>query len=155
MTPRSWLLIVAQLTFFLPVAQAGILEDLLARPAIQALLGRQSDIQGMLQKCVDSAYRKRNEASCQQVEDANRLAKVPPELRAVLAVPASAASIRELCLAAQVTPARNSYLCAELTKGDLGFAALVQSADKARALAAEEARQAKEQAAMKDRQLDR
>lgn len=141
---RFLTLLAALLMNCMPNAHAGVIEELLARPAIQALLGRNPDLQARVQRCVDPAYRKSNATSCQVAEDAHRLAKIPPELRAVLAVPASATSIRELCLAAQGTPARSSYLCAELAKGDLGFAALAQ-----------QDREAKERAAMQDRQLDR
>ena len=45
--------------------------------------------------------------------------------RTVLATPASAVSIGELCLAVQSGPAQNSYLCAELAKADIGFKALM------------------------------
>jgi len=109
-----------------PVAQAGILEDLLARPAIQALLGRQPDMQNMVRNCTDPTYRARNLNACVQSDQASRLALVPAELRAVLAVPASAASLREVCLAVQSTPVQNSRLCAELSKADSGFQVLAE-----------------------------
>lgn len=125
------------------VARAGLIEDLLARPAIQSLLG-QPDLKALMQRCSDASYRQKNAAICQQVEAANRLARIPPEVRSLLASPASAASIRELCLAVQVTSARNSYLCKELTIADLDFAALARNADTAR-----------QQQQVQDRQLDR
>ncbi|GEM_PF-1438088 len=104
-----------------PVANAGVMEELLALPAIQSLLGRLPDVQATLQRCADVRYKQRNAGLCQQAESASRLAKMPLELRAVLAVPAASASIRELCLAVQSGPTQNSYLCAELAKADLGF----------------------------------
>jgi len=105
-----------------PVAHAGVIEELLALPAIQSLLGRLPDVQATLQRCAsEGRYRQRNAAVCQQAENASRLAKMPLELRAVLAMPAASASIRELCLAVQSGPTQNSYLCAELAKADLGF----------------------------------
>lgn len=119
------------LALMLPSAHAGLLEDLLALPAIQALLGRQPDIQTVLKRCADARYRQANAASCQQAEQADRLARVPAELRAVLAVPAAAASLRELCLSAQAGPLRSSYLCAELGKADQSFLLLAEQQRKA------------------------
>lgn len=110
---------------FAPLVQAGVLEDLLAVPAIQALLGRAPDLQAAVQKCADAKYRQRNAAACQQAEQAARLARVPPELRAVLAVPASSASLRDLCLTAQGAKTQDSYLCIELGKADTPFRSLM------------------------------
>jgi len=135
-------------------AYAGVIEDLLARPAIQALLGR-PDLATVVQRCTDATYRQKNLGACQQADEANRLARIPPELRTLLASPVAAASIRELCLAAQVTPARNTYLCKELTAGDLGFAAMAKNAEIARQQAEAAEKAAKDQAAIQDRQLDR
>ena len=115
-----------------PLANAGVLEDLLAIPAIQSLLGRTPDLQATVQRCTDARYRQRNATACQQADQAARLAKVPPELRAVLAVPASSASLRELCLMAQGTVVRGTYLCAELGKADTSFKTLMdQQRDEA------------------------
>ena len=116
----------ALLLAFAPQTQAGVLEDLLAVPAIQALLGRAPDLQAAVQKCADAKYKQRNANACLQAENAARLAKVPAELRAVLAVPASAASLRDLCLAVQQTKVQETYLCAELGKADTGFKSLVE-----------------------------
>lgn len=135
-------------------AHAGVIEDLLARPAIQALLGRQ-DLGTIVQRCTDAVYRQANITSCQLADEANRLARMPLELRLVLARPAAAASIRELCLAAQVTPARDTYLCKELAAADLEFAAMSKRADVARQQAEAQEKAAKEQAAIQDRQLGR
>ena len=110
----------------IPAAQAGILEDLLASPAIQSLLVRVPELQATLQRCTDARYRQRNTASCVQAENAARLARVPPEVRAVLSVPASAASLRALCLAVQQTNMQETYLCAELGKADTGFKSLIE-----------------------------
>ena len=106
-------------------ARAGIIEDLLAVPAIQSLLGRIPEVQATVQRCADATYRARNTAICQRAEEAARLANMPPVLRTVLATPASAVSIGELCLAVQSGLAQNSYLCAELAKADIGFKALM------------------------------
>ena len=110
----------------MPLGQAGIIEDLLAVPAIQALLGRQLEIQPLVQRCGDARFKQRNVKLCQQAEEASRLAKMPIELRAVMSNPTTAASMRELCLAVQAAPARNSYLCAELAKADVGFRAQME-----------------------------
>jgi len=116
-----------------PLAHAGFLEDLLARPAIQNLLGRQSDLQVTVRNCTNAAFRQRNLAGCEQAEQAARLAAMPPELRAVMSVPASSASLRELCLIAQSTPQKNTHLCAELFKADAGFKTLAEEAQRASA----------------------
>lgn len=123
-------LAIVMLSFW-PIAQASLIEDLLGRPAIQALLG-QPDLRALIQRCADASYRQKNLGTCQQVDEANRLAKIPPEVRALLAKPASAASIRELCLAVQVLPARNTYLCKELANADLDFAAMAKKAEMSR-----------------------
>ena len=64
-------------------------------------------------------------ATRQQAEQAARLAKVPPELRAVLAVPAASTSLRDLCLAVQASKTQETYLCAELGKADTSFKSLM------------------------------
>ena len=113
-----------------PVAHAGFLEDLLARPSIQALLGRQPDLQTTVKNCANAAFRQRNVAACDQADQAAKLAAMPPELRAVMSVPASSASLRELCLTAQTTPAKNSHLCSELFKADSSFKTLADQQQK-------------------------
>lgn len=102
-------------------AQAGILEDLLAVPAIQALLGRLPELAPLVTRCENIAYKQRNLTLCQQAAQAAQLAKMPPELRAVMATPPAAASLRELCLAAIGRPAYDGYLCSELYKFDETF----------------------------------
>jgi len=116
-----------------PLAHAGFLEDLLARPAIQRLLGREAELQITVKNCADANFRQRNLAACQQAEQAARLAAMPPELRAVMSVPASSASLRELCIVAQGTPQKNSHLCAELFKVETGFKAMAEEAQRAKA----------------------
>ena len=106
-------------------AHAGIVEELLAVPAIQSLLGRVPELQAAVQRCANAGFRQRNIAICEQAEAAARLARIPPELRTLLSNPAAASSIRELCLAVQSGALQNSYLCAELAKADIGFRALM------------------------------
>ena len=106
-------------------ARAGIVEDLLAVPAIQSLLGRVPELQAVVRKCADAKYKQPNAKVCQQAEDASRLAKVPVELRSVLSNPVTAASIRELCLAVRGNPAQNTFICAELYKADSSFKLLM------------------------------
>ena len=124
----------AALLVFAPSAPAGVLEDLLAIPAIQSLLGRAPELQATVQRCADTRYRQRNATVCLQAEQAARLARVPPELRAVLAVPTASASLRDLCLTAQGTKIQETYLCVELGKADTTFKTLM---DQRRAEAAQ------------------
>ena len=105
-------------------AQAGILEDLLAVPAIQSLLGRLPELPVITRNCAEPTFKQRNATFCQQAEDAARLANMPAELRLLMAQPKSAASLRELCLAVLGRPIQNSYLCAELAKAETGFNSL-------------------------------
>jgi len=109
-----------------PAAQAGIIEDLLAMPAIQAWLGRVPELAPLVQRCDDVNYRQRNLELCQQAAQAAQLARMPPELRAVMASPPAAASLRELCVAAIGKPAYNGYLCTQLYQYDENFKALSQ-----------------------------
>jgi hypothetical protein len=102
-------------------AQAGIIEDLLAVPAIQSLLGRLPELPNLVRNCQDAGYKQRNLAFCQQAEQAALLAKMPIELRAVMARKDSADSLRELCVAAIGKLPKESYLCAELYKYDSDF----------------------------------
>lgn len=105
-------------------AQAGILEELLAVPAIQSLLGRLPELPVITRNCADPAFKQRNASFCQQAEDAARLANMPAELRLLMAQPRAAASLRELCLAVVGQPAQSSYLCAELIRAEAGFNSL-------------------------------
>lgn len=108
-----------------PVARAGVVEDLLAVPAIQSLLRRLPELAPLVKRCEDAAYRQRNQALCQQAEQAAQLAKMPAELRSVMSHAPSAKSLRELCVAAVGGSAQHSYLCAELYKYDATFKAQV------------------------------
>lgn len=114
-----------------PVAQAGIIEDLLAIPAIQSLLGKLPELQSVVMRCNDARYKQREAKLCQQAEEASRLARMPAELRFVMSNPTAAASMRELCLAVQSTPVRNSYLCVELARADVAFGVQVQQQQQA------------------------
>ena len=103
-------------------APAGALEDLLANPAIQSFLARQADLRAALARCGDARTRQQYPQLCQQADDANRLATMPPELRALMVHPAASASLRDICMSVQGTSAQESYLCAELFKADSVFA---------------------------------
>lgn len=111
-------------------AAAGKLEELLAIPAIQALLNKQVDLVTSLGRCTDAAYAQKNAVACQQAIQAQNLARLSPELRSILTKPALAASIRELCGVAYGTPKQNSVLCNELFVADPSY-----EADLARARA--------------------
>ena len=124
-------IIAAAFAATLNFAHAGVIEDLLAIPAIQSLLGRQPELAALANRCIDANYRQRNQATCKQAEEAVRLAKIPPEVRAVLARPAAAASLRELCLGVQATPLAATYLCSELGKAEVGFTALSEERRRA------------------------
>ncbi len=102
-------------------ATAVTLEELLANPAIQAWLNRQGDMAATVAMCRGRDYRARNAQRCQQAEDAQNLLTMAPELRLLLSRPATASSIRELCLGVQGMPMQNSYLCAELYRADAAF----------------------------------
>jgi hypothetical protein len=125
---KTCLKIIASIlmAFTLTAAHAGIVEELLKIPAIQAFLNRQPELQSIIQQCGNPTYKQQNAKFCQQAEEASRLAKMPFELRAVLSDPRSAASIRELCLAVLDRPAKGSYMCVELAKVDSSFNLLVQ-----------------------------
>lgn len=107
----------------LHTAQAGILEDLLALPAIQSLLNRTSELPSISRKCENIHFRLANGNLCLQATQATLLAKMSPQLRSLMAHAPSAQSIRELCVGAIGTPVQGSYLCAELAKTDSVFQA--------------------------------
>ncbi|MEO8542185.1 MAG: hypothetical protein ABI434_01315 [Burkholderiaceae bacterium] len=112
-------------------AQAGILEDLLAVPAIQALLGRSSELPTIARKCENVQFRTANNTFCQQARQAELLTKMPPQLRMLMAHAPSAQSLRQLCIGAIGTPTQGSYLCAELAKSDSVFQAQAQTQSQA------------------------
>jgi hypothetical protein len=116
-------------------AQPSRLEQLLANPAVQALLSRQGDLDSTVVKCRDAAFRRSNAAVCQQADDAIRITSLPVELRVLLSKPQSAASIRELCIGVQGMPMQESYLCAELFRAEPVFR---QQAEQARIQAAQD-----------------
>ena len=87
------------LALYIRAVQEGILEDLLASPAIQSLLVRVPALQATMQRCAKAKYQQRNTAACVRAENTARLAKVPLEMRALLSVPASDAALRDLYLA--------------------------------------------------------
>lgn len=118
----GWMLAIVMLAAQ-PAAQAGVIEDLLAIPAIQSLLGRLPELDPLVKRCENIAYRQRNLTLCQQATQAYQLARMPPELRAVMSTPLAAASLRELCLSAIGRPAYNGYLCTELSRFDESFKA--------------------------------
>jgi hypothetical protein len=101
-----------------PAVHAGVLEDLMALPAIQALLGRIPELAPLVARCENPSFRQANVATCEQAEQAAKIARAPSELRAVMASKPAAASLRALCLASTGTPAGSSYLCVELGKVD-------------------------------------
>ena len=101
---------------------AGALEDLLANPAIQSLLARQGDLRNALARCSDPRIRQQNQQLCLQADDANRLARMPIELRAILSNPVAADSLRELCMAVQGMQTQNTFLCTRLFEADPAFA---------------------------------
>ncbi len=136
MTSRFLCFLALGFTLAQPV-QAGPLEDLLANPTIQSLLNRQGDLSAGAVKCRDATFRSRNASLCQQTDDAQRLATMPVELRALLSRPATSNSIRELCMGVQGLPMQESYLCAELYRADPPFR---QQAEQQRANRAEQMR---------------
>ena len=115
--------ILLSLCLINPAAAAGKLEELLAIPAIQALLSKQVDLATSLGRCKDVAYAQKNTVACQQAIQAQNLARLSPELRSILTKPALAASIRELCGVAYGTPKQNSVLCNELFVADPSYEA--------------------------------
>lgn len=121
MKPLIKLTLVASLAASSAIAQAGIIEDLLAVPAIQSLLGRLPELSNLVRNCEDAAYKQRNLAFCQQAEQAALLAKMPIELRVVMARKETATSLRELCVTAIGKLPKESFLCAELYKYDADF----------------------------------
>ncbi len=123
---RILLVLILMLMSTISASHAGIVEELLALPAIQSMLGRVPELQATTQRCADAGYKLRNAKVCQQAVEASRLARMPPELRAAMANTTFAASMRELCLAVLTTPAANSYLCSELSKADASFRTLVE-----------------------------
>lgn len=104
---------------------AGVLEQILANPRVQALLGKPTEVVSALNLCKNDAYRAGNAQACADAVHTDSVLKLPIEMRTVMSYPQSAQSLRDLCLAAQTTPQRSSYLCVELLKADSTFASAV------------------------------
>lgn len=113
---------------------AGVLEQILANPRVQALLSKPLEVTNALNLCANEAFKSANVQTCAEAANAQIVLRLPFEMRTVMSNANSAQSLRDLCLAAQSTPQGNSYLCAELVKADSTFAAAV-AAQKARGTA--------------------
>jgi hypothetical protein len=108
---------IACFAMAIPVAHAGLLDDLFKNPNIQGLIGR-PDLNTLISACRDAAYRQANAVQCHNVENAAVLSKLPNEMRVLMNNPQSATSLREICAAVQNIPQSNSYLCVELRKAE-------------------------------------
>lgn len=129
----SCLVMIASLSASLP-ANAGILEQILANPRINALLGKPADVLSALSTCKTESYRIANAQLCADAQNAETMLKIPMEMRTVMANPKSAQSLRDLCTVAQGGSNRDTYLCVELLKADSTFA-LTLAAERARSAA--------------------
>jgi hypothetical protein len=107
-------------------AHANLLEQILNNPRVQAHLGNLTKAASLLNECKNPSYSQRNAQACTEVRQAEMVYKLPFEMRTVMTNSKSAQSLRDLCIAAQNTPQRESYLCAELAKADSEFAATLQ-----------------------------
>lgn len=116
-------LALSLLLAFSSAHSAGLIEQILANPRVQALIGAPANITNLLGVCKNDAYRANNPQSCADAANADTVLRLPFEMRTVMSNPTSAQSLRDLCLAAQNTAQRDSYLCAELAKTDSTFGA--------------------------------
>jgi hypothetical protein len=107
-------------------AHANLLEQILNNPRVQAHLGNTAKATNLLNACKNSTYSQRNAQACTEVRQAEMVYKLPFEMRTVMSNSKSAQSLRDLCIAAQNTPQRDSYLCTELAKADSSFNATLQ-----------------------------
>jgi hypothetical protein len=105
------------------VHAAGVLEQILANPRVQQLLGVPANVASTLNLCGNPTYKAANAQACADAGNASMVLKLPFEMRTVMSNAQSAQSLRDICLAAQNTAQRDSYLCAELAKADTTFAA--------------------------------
>ena len=105
------------------VHAAGVLEQILNNPQVQALIGVPANVTSALNLCSNPAYKAANAQTCANADNASMVLKLPFEMRTVMSSPSSAKSLRDLCLGVQASPLRDSYLCAELIKADSTFAA--------------------------------
>jgi hypothetical protein len=123
----QFLLIIALIQLNSPV-QANTLEKILANPKVQALLGKPAELTNTLKLCDSANFRNANKSACEEAQQAAIVNKLPFEMRTVMSNSKSAQSLRELCVAAQSSAQRDSYLCLELAKADTAFAATLQGA---------------------------
>jgi hypothetical protein len=107
-------------------AHANLLEQILNNPKVQAHLGNTAKAANLLNACKNPAYSQRNAQACTEVRQAEMVYKLPFEMRTVMSNSKSAQSLRDLCIAAQNTPQRDSYLCTELAKADKDFGIALQ-----------------------------
>jgi hypothetical protein len=102
-------------------ASANVIERILANPKIQALIGKPAEVTDLLGLCKNVSYQRNNSVVCAEAAQADTILKLPFEMRTVMSNANSAKSLRDLCLAAQSTAQRDSYLCSELVKADKSF----------------------------------
>ena len=126
-------LVAAGLLCVLPQAHAGLLDELLRNPNIQGLVNR-PDLGTLVAACRDATFRQSNAANCSNVETAAVLNRLPPEMRAVINNPQSAASLRDICAAVASMPQTNSYLCVQLRNAEAAVGILPKPVTPAIAL---------------------
>ena len=102
-------------------AQANLIERILANPKIQALIGKPAEVTNLLGLCKNAGYQRVNQQACTDAAQAEMVLRLPFEMRTVMSYANSAKSLRDLCLAAQNTTQKDSYLCNELAKTDKSF----------------------------------
>jgi hypothetical protein len=122
-------LIATSALLAMPSAHAqNVLERILANPKVQELIGKPSDVLSALGRCGNANYQRSNSQLCESAMNADRALKMPVEMRLLMTNKQSAASLREMCIAAQPTHLANTYLCAELAKADKTFGAQMEFA---------------------------
>jgi hypothetical protein len=102
---------------------AGLIEQILANPRVQALMGAPANVTNLMGLCKNDAYNRANAQVCADAVNADMVLKLPFEMRTVMSNAKSAQSLRDLCISAQGSAHRDSYLCIELARADGGFAA--------------------------------
>ncbi len=107
-------------------AQVNLIELILANPKVQALLGKPTELTNALRLCDTPRYKAANAQVCTEANQAAMVNRLPFEMRTVMSNSKSAQSLRDLCLSAQATPQRESYLCNELARADSSFAGTLQ-----------------------------
>jgi hypothetical protein len=115
-------LALSLLLAFSSAHSAGLIEQILANPRVQALMGTPANVTNLLGVCKNDAYRNNNPQACADAVNADTVLRLPFEMRTVMSNPTSAQSLRDLCLAAQSTAQRDSYLCTQLASADKNFA---------------------------------